>query len=342
MARNRPATGLPIGQSAASTSAGARFLRWSASRAARPRATPRANGSRLVKSSVPVADAEPDRAPARAPLAEPATGQGLEQGGGGDGGGGERQSRCEQPGEGRREDAVGRGVVAAVPLSVPEGEALAAEEVGPEGVRGQVDGPRLPDQIDAARNSEASTGASRHQSTRRHHGSRASGSGRSRMSRGTGAPSGGRVRGGAVTEENTARNTVDRLAHPSPSSGASSPRPDQPVDARLACARSSRGDRATSSGRPRPARARPHHRVRPRTPGRIPRRCRGRRAPHRISAGQRRSPSRSPARASTLGRRRAVELEDRPLGAVVEVLQHAIDELPGQPPGGWWPPSTPA
>src|SRR5918995_1309518 len=54
MARNRPATGLPSGHSAASRIASQWRRRCSASRAASPNATPMANGSRLVKSRVAV------------------------------------------------------------------------------------------------------------------------------------------------------------------------------------------------------------------------------------------------------------------------------------------------
>ena len=43
--------------------------------------------------------------------------------------------------------AVGGRVVAAVPLAVPDREALLAEQVGAEGVRGEVDRARLPDQV---------------------------------------------------------------------------------------------------------------------------------------------------------------------------------------------------
>ena len=77
---------------------------------------------------------------------------------------------------------------------------------------------------------EASTGAMRHQGTRRHQASRATGSGGSGSARGTGATSGGRPLGGAVTDEKTARSTASKPSRwslrgtPSGAAGAGSRR----------------------------------------------------------------------------------------------------------------------
>jgi hypothetical protein len=100
-----------------------------------------------VKSSVAVA-APNQSAPQRAVVAEPAAHEWREQRGGRHGGERERQRRAEQPRERRRQDAVGGRVVPAVPLAVPDREALLAEQVGAEGVGREVDRARLPDQVD--------------------------------------------------------------------------------------------------------------------------------------------------------------------------------------------------
>ena len=92
--------------------------------------------------------AEPDRAPARPVRSEVAARQRLEEGGRGQRGERQGQRRAEQPRDRRRDDAVGGRVMAAVPLAVPDREALLAEQVGPEGVRREVHGARLPDQVD--------------------------------------------------------------------------------------------------------------------------------------------------------------------------------------------------
>ena len=80
--------------------------------------------------------AEPDRAPARALGAEVAAGERLEERGRG------HARRAPAPPaapssqrDRRRDDAVGGRVVAAVPLAVPDREALLAEQLGTEGVR---------------------------------------------------------------------------------------------------------------------------------------------------------------------------------------------------------------
>ena len=85
---------------------------------------------------------------ARLLLAERAARERREQRGGGYRRDGERERRRKQPGERRRDDRVRGRVVAAVPLPVPDREALLAEQVGAEGVCGEVDRPRLPDQVD--------------------------------------------------------------------------------------------------------------------------------------------------------------------------------------------------
>ena len=101
-----------------------------------------------MNSRVAVADAEPDRSPARALRAEVPAGERLEERGRGQRRERQGHRRPEQPGDRRRDDAVGGRVVAAVPLAVPDREALLAEQLGAEGVGGEVDGARLPDQVD--------------------------------------------------------------------------------------------------------------------------------------------------------------------------------------------------
>ena len=207
-------------------------------------------------------------------------------------------------------------MVAAVPLAVPDREALLAEQVGAEGVRGEVDGARLPDQVDDR------------EQQRDEHG---------REAPPVDAPVPGVPRG-----RKRARRAKRRVP------GATSP--DAPTRRRRDC-----GERGPEHGcrrlaeradarnagdalhelgpvEPRPvarrprARARPARRARPRRPGRTRRPMYGSSLGQSTSAGQRTRSSRSPAAREHVGRRRAVELQDRPLGAVVEVLPGLVGQ----------------
>ena len=84
------------------------------------------------------ADPEPERAPARSP-APARMDERLEQGRGRDRGEHAGHPWPEQPAERREQDAVGRRVVAAVPLPVPDREPLCAEQLRPEDMCGHVD-----------------------------------------------------------------------------------------------------------------------------------------------------------------------------------------------------------
>ncbi len=150
IARNSPATGLPSGQRKAKSSASFLRPRWSASTDASPNTVPIANGSRLVNSRVAV-PAPNQIAPQRAALrAEVPVDDRLEERRGGQRADHERQLRAEQPCQRRREHAVGGGVMPAVPVPVPDREALAPEQVGAEEVGRQVDRARREDQVDAS------------------------------------------------------------------------------------------------------------------------------------------------------------------------------------------------
>ena len=107
--------------------------------------------------------------------------------------------------------AVRGRVMAAVPLAVPDREALLAEQVGAEGVGGEVDGARLPDQVGDVNTSATTIGAAFHGSMPRSH--RAAR--RPRPERGgDGAVSSDVVtgeEGGAVTADGASRSTKGQL-----------------------------------------------------------------------------------------------------------------------------------
>ena len=148
IARNSPATGLPSGQRRAKTIASAVAAPLEGEQGGQPERHADRERQPAREEQGGRGHAEPDRAPARALGSEVPARQRLEERGRGERRERERKRRPEQPRDRRRDDAVGGRVMAAVPLAVPDREALLAEQVGPEGVRGKVDGARLPDQVD--------------------------------------------------------------------------------------------------------------------------------------------------------------------------------------------------
>jgi hypothetical protein len=80
---------------------------------------------------------EPQRRPARR-LSPAVADEAVEEVGGGDHGDRADELRADQRREGREEDAVGEGVVAAVPAAVPDREPSVLEELGAEDLRREV------------------------------------------------------------------------------------------------------------------------------------------------------------------------------------------------------------
>ena len=89
------------------------------------------------------AGGEPEGRPARG-LAPVVADEAVEEVGRGDHRQHPHQLRAEQRGERREEDAVGEGVVAAVPAAVPDREAGALEQLGAEDLGGEVADLRVP------------------------------------------------------------------------------------------------------------------------------------------------------------------------------------------------------
>ena len=267
-----------------------------------------ANGRRPVNSRVAVPapnQIEPQRA--RSSPNAPRM-QRREQRRGGHGGGGQHERRREQPGQRRREDAVGEGVVAAVPLAVPDRKPLLAEQVGAEGVGRHVDGARLPDQVDdrEGERDQDRRGLPPVDPVVPAPGRR----GRRRMPpTGAGAASGGRVAGppgGAATGSARRAARQGRLAEkPADSIDQFRPLVPAPVAGVDQLELDLAAERLRVAAR------------------RTPRRCRDPRVGQRTSAGQRSSPSRCARALEHLGRRGPVELQDRALGAMVEAASRS-------------------
>src|SRR6185295_9574590 len=91
------------------------------------------------------AGGEPEGRPARR-LPPAVAHQAVEEVGGGDDRERAEELRSEERGKRREEEAVGEGVVAAVPAAVPDREAGLLEELGAENLRGEVADLRVPGQ----------------------------------------------------------------------------------------------------------------------------------------------------------------------------------------------------
>ena len=208
-------------------------------------------------------------------------------------------------------------MVPAVPLAVPDREALLAEQLGPEGVRREVHGARLPDQVDdrerqrhedrgdpppvdaappPVRAVRARRGAPRG-------GCRADLAGRAARRRRDGGEHGPEHGCRRLAARATARNAAVRSTSSGRSSQLQCP-PSTQLELRLAAERV--GVRLPEAARG----------------------CRGRRS---ATAGAPGSAARRAARprGQHLGRRRAVELQDRSLRAVVEAAPGRVRQLGG-------------
>ena len=176
------------------------------------KAVPSANGSRLVNSSV--AEPTPNqsvpqprglraRSAPRASSVKHAVAATADERA--------HELRPQQPAQRRREHRVGGRVVAAVPLAVPDREALAAEQLGAEEVRRQVGRARLDDQVDDGERGGQQRGREPPPVEPRQRGTAARlGTVVGRVGRGLG----GRLRGGAATEKREPRHAVRLAARP--------------------------------------------------------------------------------------------------------------------------------
>ena len=207
----------------------------------------------------------------------------------------------------------------AVPLAVPDREALLAEQVGPERVGGQVDRARLPDQVDdrdrdRREDRRGVPGVDPAIPGQRPARSEAR-AGRRRLLRGRGARDARRRRDGG-------QHGAQHGRHGSRPRRSVS-RPESSWRARPArAARASPVAASTSSSSTSP---RARRRTGARTPGEV-----GvvRRPQHECRTAQLAEPL--PRALEQLRFRRAVEPENRPLGAVVEALPGVIGELARQ------------
>ncbi len=144
-ARKAAATGLARAQAAAASDGEPAATDLQASQRGEAEGDPEGEGELAVGEQGDDAGREPEGRPAR--LHPPAVAdQAVEEVGGGDDGEHADHLRSEQRPQRREEEAVGEGVVAAVPAAVPDREAGALEELGAEDLGREVADGRVPDE----------------------------------------------------------------------------------------------------------------------------------------------------------------------------------------------------